>query len=112
MSPLRQLVAARGRATLVAPLQLLLVVGLAAYAVHSITGLGRDSAFFADWLVLGTGLAVWSAGVIDTTLHPTLQDGAFPSRADVLWLAFYPFAYGALVLLLRARVRDLRLTLW
>ncbi|TML99294.1 MAG: diguanylate cyclase [Actinobacteria bacterium] len=139
MSPLRQLVAARGRATLVAPLQLLLVVGLAAYAVHSITGLGRDSAFFEDWLydgllagsavlclargalvapqraawlVLGTGLAVWSAGVIDTTLHPTLQDGAFPSRADVLWLAFYPFAYGALVLLLRARVRDLRLTLW
>jgi two-component system cell cycle response regulator len=116
-----------------------LFAGLLAYAAHALTGVARDSPVLEDWLydgllagaaalclargvlvrheraawlVLGAGLASWSAGVVDTTLNPSVLDAGFPSRADVLWLAFYPAAYVALVLLVRARVRHLRAALW
>ena len=116
-----------------------LIAGVAAYAAHAIAGFATGSSFFEDWLynallagaatlciargilvpgeraawlVLGAGLASWSAGVIDLTIHPDQQDGGFPSRADILSLAFYPAAYLALMLLLRARVRHLRITLF
>src|SRR3954452_16699300 len=116
-----------------------LIAGVAAYAAHAIGGLAAGSSLFEDWLydallvgsallclargiavpgeraawlVLGLGLTSWSVGVVDLTLHPQLQEGAFPSRADVLSLAFYPAAYVALILLLRARVRHLRVTLF
>src|SRR3954454_8178856 len=116
-----------------------LIAGVVAYAAHAIGGLAAGSSLFEDWLydallvgaallclargiavpgeraawlVLGLGLTSWSAGVVDLTLHPQLQEGGFPSRADVLSLAFYPAAYVALMLLLRARVRHLRITLF
>jgi hypothetical protein len=35
-----------------------------------------------------------------------------PSVSDVLWLAFYPAAYVALVLFVRARVHDFHASVW
>ncbi len=41
-----------------------------------------------------------------------LADPPLPSLADALWLAFYPATYVAIVLLVRARVREFRASLW
>ena len=41
-----------------------------------------------------------------------LADPPFPSLADIGFLAVYPPAYVAIVLLLRSRVKDLRSSLW
>ena len=43
---------------------------------------------------------------------PACADPPYPSIADIGFLAFYPPAYVALVLLLRSRVRELRSSLW
>ena len=65
------------------------------------------------WLLLGGALLVWTAA--DTYYSLYVQDldpMPIPSIADVLWLAFYPFAYCAIVLLVRARLSGLRRGLW
>ena len=67
----------------------------------------------APWLVLGVGLLAWAGGeiyysaVLEDMLEPPL-----PSGSDVLWLTFYPCCYVALVLLVRARVRQFHTSLW
>src|SRR5919108_1644943 len=115
-------------------LRVLAALGLIVYAVYSVTGFGGGGAehLFEDWiynallataallcllrallvagerapwLLLGVGLACWSAGEVVYTAAPGVLDGAgFPSPVDLLWLAFYPAAYAALILLVRARV--------
>ena len=71
------------------------------------------SAQRAPWLVLGIGLLAWAGGevyyaaVLEDMLEPPL-----PSASDVLWLTFYPCCYVALVLLVRARVRQFHPSLW
>jgi two-component system, cell cycle response regulator len=117
----------------------LLVAGLLAYTAHSVTGARAGSAFFenwlyngllvgaavlvllravlvrherAAWLALGIGLAVWAAGVVEATLKPDFAAGGFPTVVDLLWLAYYPAAYAALILLLRARVQRFYVSLW
>ena len=52
------------------------------------------------------GNTVWTFTVAD------LPDPPYPSVADIGFLAVYPPAYVALVLLLRSRVRELRSSLW
>src|SRR3954465_8486065 len=96
-----------------------LIAGVVAYAAHAIAGFAAGSSLFEDWLYdallvgaallrlarglvvsrervawlgLGGRVAPCARGVIDLTLHPELQEGAFPSRADVLSQAFYPAA--------------------
>jgi diguanylate cyclase (GGDEF)-like protein len=66
------------------------------------------------WLLLGIALAFWAAAELVNTFYVNgLASPPYPSIADGLWLAFYPFAYVALVLLVRGRMRGRgRATLW
>ena len=66
----------------------------------------------AAWWALGSALALWLAGDLLWLLSDEAR-GAFPGRADALWLAGYPPACAGLALLLRARVRgSLGATTW
>src|SRR2546423_8318632 len=67
----------------------------------------------ATWLLLGVGLAFWTVGdVYYTFACAGIASPPFPSVADAFYLAFYPCAYIALVLLVRARVRDFPRAVW
>jgi two-component system cell cycle response regulator len=118
------------------------VLGVLAYALHSLAGLGGhrlDDLFEnwvfnglfvlssalcllraawsrlerAAWAVLGVGLGCWALGEILFTLDPgQVANGSFPAPSDVLWLVFYPAAFLTLGLLVRARVRQFYPSLW
>ncbi len=66
------------------------------------------------WLMLGGGLALWSAAEITSTVYVAkLANPPYPSISDAMWLAFYPASYVALVLLVRRSVRGkMRAGLW
>jgi diguanylate cyclase (GGDEF)-like protein len=129
---------ARRSARAVVAVRAALVAGLALYTAHSVFGAGTGG-FYEDWLydallvvaaglvllrgalvprertawlVLGAGLAAWAAGVVVSTVQPDLAGGRFPAAIDVLWLAYYPAAYAALVLFVRARVQRFYVSLW
>jgi diguanylate cyclase (GGDEF)-like protein len=57
------------------------------------------------WLLLATGMACFALADVYWTYVLTNQSGPIPvpSAADVGYLLFYPFAYGAVVALVRAR---------
>jgi len=65
------------------------------------------------WLLLGLGVLCWAAGEIYWT-EAILDNPSppYPSPADVFYLAFYPFAYAGLALLVRARARELDWRRW
>ena len=119
-----------------------LLAGIAAHAAHAAFGLGGHALdrFFEDWLlnalilatsaacllrglrvraerlawlVLGAAMLSWSGGFVYWTLF-IVRDPAppYPSPADVLWLAYYPAAYVALVLIIRSRIREFQKSLW
>ena len=62
---------------------------------------------------LGIGLAIYGLGNIYWTafIRPMAVE-PFPSVADYLWLAFYPFAFIALLLVIREISDRLPLSLW
>jgi diguanylate cyclase (GGDEF)-like protein len=67
----------------------------------------------AAWLTIGTGLAAWAAGTILFSAAPqTVTDHAFPTVPDALWIAFYPTAFLALGLLVKARTRQFYPSVW
>ncbi len=67
----------------------------------------------AAWLTLGTGLGAWAAGTILFSAAPeTVTEHGFPTVADGLWIAFYPSAFLALGLLVKARTRLFYPSLW
>jgi two-component system cell cycle response regulator len=84
----------------------------AAFAV-----IGRAVAFKeqrAAWLTMGAGLLCWSLGELYFTLFVEgsgLASGSV-SPADGLYLAMYPCLYVAIMLLLGAHLRELRVSLW
>jgi two-component system cell cycle response regulator len=118
------------------------LLGLCAYAAHSLAGLGGRALdiFFEDWVfnglllassalcllraawstvergawtALGVGLACWGVGEVVFTLDPSqVTAGGFPAMSDLLWLVFYPAAFMALGLLVRGRVRQFHPSLW
>jgi two-component system cell cycle response regulator len=121
-------------------LLMLLLGGWAAFALHTVAGLGGADAFFNDgvynalvllaaasllwrafarpaeraaWLAIGTGVLLWALGELYYTVFlADLANPPYPSPADALYLAFYPAAYIGLGLLIRSRIRDLRPSLW
>lgn len=65
------------------------------------------------WALLAAGLACY--GTANTYYYAYVQHWEpepFPSPADPAWLAFYPLAYGCIVLLLRARVVRWHASTW
>ena len=58
------------------------------------------------WLLLGAGLLSKAIGDVIYSLAGNLGNVPVPSISDPFWLAFYPCAYGALLLLVRDRVRT------
>ena len=65
------------------------------------------------WLLLGTGMLLWGLGDLYFVLAFWSSDEIpIPSPADYGYLAFYPLAYCAVVMLLRARVAGIQRSLW
>jgi two-component system, cell cycle response regulator len=68
----------------------------------------------AAWLTMGAGVLCWTLGDLYFTLFlggPEVASGGV-SPADALYLAFYPCCYVALVLLVSAHLRELRIGMW
>jgi two-component system, cell cycle response regulator len=68
----------------------------------------------APWLVLGAGLVCWCLGDLYYGLFvagPRAAGGEI-SPADFLYMAFYPCCYVALVLLVGAHLKELRIGMW
>jgi two-component system, cell cycle response regulator len=66
----------------------------------------------AAWLVLGLGIATWTAAdILWTVAYADDSAPPYPSIADGLWLGYYPAAAVALVMLVRSRLRSVRTSL-
>ncbi|HTX94955.1 MAG TPA: bifunctional diguanylate cyclase/phosphodiesterase [Mycobacterium sp.] len=63
----------------------------------------RVTADRAAWSLIAAGMALSAMG--DVVYALWVPDGQSPSAADPLYLAFYPFVYAGLVLLMRARLK-------
>ena len=68
----------------------------------------------AAWLTMGAGLLCWSLGELYFALFVEGSGAATGSisPADGLYLAMYPCLYVAIMLLLGAHLRELRVSLW
>jgi two-component system, cell cycle response regulator len=67
----------------------------------------------AAWSLLALGLALYAGGNIYWSIAlADLDDPPYPSVADGLWLSFYPLAYVAIALLVKARMPRLGVRLW
>ncbi|WP_146246308.1 putative bifunctional diguanylate cyclase/phosphodiesterase [Actinoplanes xinjiangensis] len=65
------------------------------------------------WLLMAAGLAFYAAGTVWWIAVVVKQDPIpYPSVSDLMWLAYYPFAYAAVVRLLRARRSRISLSSW
>ena len=73
---------------------------------------GRDTPERAPWTLMGVGLVIYALGSAYYALILAGGDATFPTPADALWLAFYPFALVAIVLLVRARFSRLHAGIW
>jgi two-component system, cell cycle response regulator len=66
------------------------------------------------WLMMGAGVLCWSLGELYFTLFvegPGAASGRV-SPADAFYVAFYICVYSALMLLLGAHLRELRISIW
>jgi two-component system cell cycle response regulator len=67
----------------------------------------------AAWLVMGAGIASWTAAdVVWTAVYADDPSAPYPSVADGLWLAYYPAACVTLLMLMRSRLERVRTSLW
>jgi diguanylate cyclase (GGDEF)-like protein len=67
----------------------------------------------AAWVLIGVAILCWGAGEVYWTAFIEGNDSApYPSPADIFYLAFYPFAYGGLAMLVRARAHEINWRLW
>jgi diguanylate cyclase (GGDEF)-like protein len=65
------------------------------------------------WLVMACGLSFYAAGTVYwIAVVVRLDPVPYPSVSDLMWLAYYPFAYAAVVRLLRARQSRISLSSW
>jgi diguanylate cyclase (GGDEF)-like protein len=76
------------------------VVGSRAYLVE------RDR---TAWTAFTAGLVCWTFGEL---WYSAMQPESYPSAADAGFIAFYPFVYAGMVLLIRSRARSIGGTLW
>jgi diguanylate cyclase (GGDEF)-like protein len=65
------------------------------------------------WLTLGGAMLLWALGqTYYSVVLYYASPAPFPSPADLLFLAFYPVSFVALVMLLRARIPQLEPLAW
>ncbi|GAA4605597.1 hypothetical protein GCM10023107_72640 [Actinoplanes octamycinicus] len=65
------------------------------------------------WLLMAAGLGCYAAGTVYwVAVLARMNPPPYPSAADVMWLAYYPFAYAALLRLLRARRGRISAPMW
>jgi diguanylate cyclase (GGDEF)-like protein len=64
------------------------------------------------WTLLGSGLVVYACGSAYYRFVLADTVPGFPSAADAMWLALYPFAFAAIALLVRARFLRLNGAVW
>ena len=65
------------------------------------------------WAIIAAGLLLWALGdAYATAVLVDDPDPPLPSPSDALWIAFYPAAYVAVVLLARRRLDGNERTLW
>jgi two-component system, cell cycle response regulator len=61
------------------------------------------------WILMGAALVAWGIG---DTIWTFADSPPFPYYSDIGYLAVYPLAYAAIGVLLRARVRQIRASIW
>jgi diguanylate cyclase (GGDEF)-like protein len=67
----------------------------------------------AAWLLIGSGLAAWTAGDAYWVFHlSNQQEIVYPSLSDAARLLMFPAAYAGMILLVRARVPRFHASLW
>jgi diguanylate cyclase (GGDEF)-like protein len=67
----------------------------------------------ATWAALALCLALWTVGDLGWTLHyDDVAAPPLPNWTDAAYLVSYPFAYVALILLLRTHARSARASVW
>jgi diguanylate cyclase (GGDEF)-like protein len=65
------------------------------------------------WLLMAGGLSFYAAGTVYwVAVVVKLDPPPYPSFADAMWLAYYPFAYAAVLRLLRARQARISASTW
>ncbi len=65
------------------------------------------------WTLLAIALFSWATGdAILRIAYYSVESPPIPSLADAFWLAFYPFAYAGIVVLLRDRARNVSSAVW
>jgi two-component system cell cycle response regulator len=65
------------------------------------------------WILLGIAILCWGAAEVYWSLAIEGNPNApYPSPADIGYLAFYPFAYAGLAMLVRARAHEINWRLW
>ena len=73
----------------------------------------KATAYRSSWMVLAVGLALYGCGNIYWTIFiRPMAVQPFPSVADGFWLAFYPCAFIALLLVMREMADRLPISLW
>jgi len=67
----------------------------------------------AIWALFGIGMLLWSVGyAYYFGVIQGLDVPPYPSLSDALWLSYYGCVFAALLLLVRARLKKVRKTLW
>ena len=65
------------------------------------------------WLLMSGGLSFYAAGTVYwIAVVVKVNPPPYPSLCDAMWLAYYPFAYAAVVRLLRARQSRISAATW
>ena len=88
----------------------LLVLATATCALGGLRTPGRER---AAWLCIAAGIAVWTLGDVYWAIALANDPNPpYPSFADACYVAFFPFTYVGLVLLVRARNVGLARSIW
>jgi diguanylate cyclase (GGDEF)-like protein len=88
-------------------------LGYAAAPVVCFLRWRRAETYRMSWLLLTIGLALYGSGNVYWTIFiRPMAVQPFPSVADGLFLSFYPFAFVALLLLIRERAERMPVSLW
>jgi two-component system cell cycle response regulator len=88
----------------------ILIVAAAVVCAARAVAIPRDR---LPWALVAVGLAAWAAGDIYwEAVLKNLEEAPYPSLADAGWLAIYPTAYIAVVLLARRNTRRVAAGTW